>query len=199
MTNKNNKPLFIAFLSAAFFVLIVMAGSNFAQVPRPTDPRMEDIKKLQENNNIQAEQQRDSAKMRSKEERMGIVNESFRRLQMLHNEMMTLLSSGGTVEPTKILEIGNEVKLRSSELNANLALPELPKEKKKENASAEPQPAEPVPISAHMTRICAQIRDFVKSVNASPTDPKAGIQARRDLIEIIEMSDQMILSIGPVK
>ena len=201
MSHKRHTRPLTKILGGAFFVFAALAAAASAQLPRPpADSRMEDMRRLQDNNHLMAEQQKDGAAMRTKEERMAVVHEAFKRLQLLHNEMMTMLSVDSKVETKKIVDIANEVKLRATELNANLALPELPKEKKKDKAAAEPQPISTATVSEHMTQICAQIREFVRNINTSPTDPKAGIQARRDLIVLIDKSDQLILSVtSPVK
>ena len=175
-----------------FFLMSVTALAGLA-VSQASDPRMDDIRRLQENNRIIDGQQKDKAKARNKDERLAIVNEAFKRLQMLHNEMMAMMSSSGPADAKKITALAEEVKLRAIELNANLALPELPKEKEK--AKADTDPANQA-ISEHMFSICKEIRDFVKNVNLSPTDPKSGLQARRDLITIVEKSDKLIASLG---
>src|SRR5688572_7502383 len=134
----------ILLLCCAFFAVMLLTTAVSAQLPRPpADPRMDDIRKLQDNNHMIDQQQRDSAAMRSKEERMGVVNEAFKRLQILHNELLTILSANTNVEATKIVEIANEVKLRASELNANLALPQIPKEKSKDKEKADRASTEP--------------------------------------------------------
>ena len=174
-----------------FFVpLTAFAGMAVSQV---ADPRMDDVRRLQENNRIIDAQQKDKAKARNKEERLAIVNQAFKRLQILHNEMMSMMSSTGPADAKKITAAVEEVKLRSIGLNANLALPELPKEKEK--AKADTDPASQT-ISEQMLAICSEIRDFVKNVNLSPTDPSAGLQSRRDLITIVEKSDRLIASLG---
>ena len=175
-----------------FFLMSVTALAGLA-VSQASDPRMDDIRRLQENNRIIDGQQKDKAKARNKDERLAIVNEAFKRLQMLHNEMMAMMSSSGPADAKKITALAEEVKLRAIELNANLALPELPKEKEK--AKADTDPANQA-ISEHMFSICKEIRDFVKNVNLSPTDPNSGLQARRDLITIVEKSDKLIASLG---
>lgn len=202
MINRSRKRLPNRILTGLFFVTTLLFSASFAQVPNrpPPDSRMEDMKRLQDNNHMMAEQQKDGAAMRTKEQRMAVVNEAFKRLQLLHNEMMAMLSSDSKVETKKLLDIANEVKLRATELNANLALPEIPKEKKKDKEAAEPSPPVDISTSEHLTQICGQIREFVKNINASPADPKAGMQARRDLVTLIAKSDQLILSLTrPVK
>ena len=174
------------------FVVFALTMSSTAQ----TDPRVEDVRKLQENNRIMDGQQKDVAAQRTKEQRIAIVNEAFKRLQMLHNEMMAIVSSDKAVDGKKLAEIAEEVKLRSIELNANLALPQLPKEKEKDKKPTETAGPQPVSSADHMSGMCSVIRDFVKHVNLSPTDPNAGLQSRRDLLVLIEKSDKFLLSLN---
>jgi hypothetical protein len=192
MNRSKGEPLSIAWL-----VLFVMAGSLSAHAQgnnRPVDPRMDDIKKLQEFNQITDAQQKDKAAQLTKEQRTAVVNEAFKRLQMLHNEMITMISSDEK-DAKKITAVAEEVKLRASELNANLALPPLPETKDKPQKAAKETAKRATP-SEYMSALCLLIRDFAKNVNLSPTDPKAGVQARRDLVALIQRSDDLLLSVS---
>ncbi|MFL6466712.1 MAG: hypothetical protein ACJ72Z_02000 [Pyrinomonadaceae bacterium] len=182
---KNITPI----MFVLFLLIAALAGTSISQV---SDPRMDDVRRLQENNRIIDAQQKDKAASRTKEERIAVVNAAFKQLQVRHNEMMTLMSNGGVVDAKTIAAIAEDVKQQAIQLNANLALPELPKpkEQKKPESSAEPVSS----LSEQMAAICSDIRDFVKNINLSPTDPKAGMQARRDLISIVEKSDRLIVA-----
>ena len=185
----------------ALLALILVAASVGFAGAQSADlaARKEGMTQVQDNNRVMSAEEKDKAAKRNKEERMAVVNEAFKRLQILHNEMMTILSSSSSVDSKKLITIADEVKLRATQLNANLALPELPKEKTKDKAATETPaavPAAPASTSDHLSKICEQIRDFVKNVNLSPTDPKAGMQARRDLISLVDKSDQLILSLN---
>ena len=192
MNRSTSEPLSIVLL-----VLLVITGSfaSYAQGSnRPVDPRMDDIKKLQEFNQITAAQQKDKAAQLTKEQRTAVVNEAFKRLQMLHNEMITMISSDEK-DAKKITATAEEVKLRASELNANLALPPLPETKEKPR-SAVVDAAKRATPAEYMSALCILIRDFAKNVNLSPTDPKAGVQARRVLVALVERSDDLLLSVS---
>ena len=196
MKTKRQRSFRLAFSILCIAIALVFSGSAAAQLPRPADPRMDDINKLRDYNRILDGQQKDKAAQLKKEERIAVVNEAFKRLQLLHNEMMTILTSQTTVEDAKLRVIGEEVKLRAMELNANLALPKLPAER--ESTSAQPSATiTGAIVTEHLSSICSQIREFVKNVNLSPTEPKAGVQARRDLVSLIEKSDALILLVTP--
>lgn len=191
----NRETLFTGF-GIALVVACFLTVTAAAQGGEPADPRMDDIRKLQDFNRILDGQQKDKAAQLTKEQRIAVVNEAFKRLQMLHNEMITMISASDAPNPKKIVSTAEEVKLRASELNANLALPQLSVEKDKQQ-KPEPAAARSATPTEYMSALCLLIRDFAKNVNLSPTDPKAGIQARRELVALIERSDDLLLSIMP--
>lgn len=181
-------------LKFSLIVTFFLASSAAAQDPS-LDARRADLKDLQDRNRVYDGMEKDKAAKRTKEERMAIVNEAFRRLQMLHNEFMAMTMSGRAIDNDKLFASAEEIKQRAIELNANLALPELPKQK----AGKETPPVAAIVLTEQMSSICSQIREFVKNVNSSPTDPKLGLEARRNLAAIIEQSDKIIIEVKPSK
>ena len=179
----------------AFAIGGIFAHGVEAQVSRPVDPRMDDINKLKDYNRILDGQEKDQAARRTKEQRMAVVNEAFKRLQILHNEMMAAIGTKDPAASQKAAATAEEVKLRATELNANLALPPLENSKDKQQKATAVDAAQPT-IDDHYFALCQLIRDFVKHVNLSPTDPKAGVQARRDLAALVKRSDELILFVG---
>ena len=95
----------------------------------------------------------------------------------------------------KIAATAEEVKLRATELSTNLALPPLPDEKKKQQKTEQAPDKQPTP-QEYMSAMCVLIRDFAKNVNLSPTDPKAGVQARRDLGALVDRGNELLQSIS---
>ena len=181
-------------ISLSFFC--VMTGSAAAQVSRPVDPRMDDINKLKDFNRIIDAQQKDKAAQLTKEQRIAVVNEAFKRLQILHNEMLARIGSKDPAKAQNARTTADEVKLRAAELNANLSRPPLENTKEKQKKAA-PGEIAPVSIDDHYAALCQLIREFVKHVSLSPTDPKAGVQARRDLVSLIKRSDDLLLTLAP--
>jgi hypothetical protein len=178
-----------------FAFVALLAVDVAAQGGPPSDPRMDDVRKLQDFNRVTDAQNKDKANQIKKEERTAIVNEAFKRLQILHNEMVTMISSNET-DKAKITATAEEVKLRATELNTNLALPPLPDEKKKQQKAEAPPDKQPTPVE-YMSALCVLIRDFAKNVNLSPNDPKAGVQARRELVALVDRSNELLHSISP--
>jgi len=181
-------------LKFALLAILAFAGTAAAQDPG-LDARRADLKDLQDRNRVYDGMEKDKAARRTKEERTAIVNEAFKRLQLLHNDFMTMMTSGQPIENSKLIAATEEIKQRAIELNANLALPQLPKQK----VEKESPPAATMALGEQMSSVCSQIRDFVKNVNLSPTDPKFGVEARRNLAAIIEQSDKIILLINSPK
>ena len=180
-----------ALLTFSFF-----ATNAIAQVSRPSDPRMDDINKLKDFNRVLDGEEKDKAAARTKEQRMAVVNEAFKRLQILHNEMMASIGSKDVA--AKASATAEEIKQRATELNANLSLPLLENSKDKSAKATPADGARPQPtVDDYYTALCQLIRDFVKHVNLSPTDPKSGVEARRDLVALIKRSDELILLVGP--
>jgi hypothetical protein len=157
---------------------------------------MDDINKLKDFNRVLDGEEKDRAAARTKEQRMAVVNEAFKRLQILHNEMMASIGSKDAAAKASVT--AEEIKLRATELNANLSLPPLENSKDRSEKATPADAAQPQPtVDDHYTALCQLIRDFVKHINLSPTDPKSGLQARRDLFALIKRSDELILLVGP--
>jgi hypothetical protein len=179
---------------ASGFAACLFVGSAAGQTPE-LEARRAGMKDLQDNNRIMDGMEKDKAAKRTKEERIAIVNEAFKRLQVLHNEIMAMMTSAQAIDNAKLLVAAEEIKQRAIELNANLALPGLPKQK----ADKESSPVAPMVVNEQMSSVCSKIGEFVKDINLSPTDPKMGLQARRDLAAIIAQSDNIIAVLKPSK
>lgn len=191
MTSNIRSGRLVTRFAVAVFAAGVSTGTLCAQgITQPSKAQVV-ASEAYDNRRIQDGMEKDKAAARSKEERMAVVNEAFKRLQLLHNEMMAMMSSDEGVENARIAGVIDEVRMRASQLNANLALPELPKSKSEKSA-----PAGDPPIMELMAAVCADIRAFVKDVNLSPADPKAGLQARRDLLGVMDKSDRILLKLS---
>ena len=83
----------LAIRAFALLTISFFATNAIAQVSRPSDPRMDDINKLKDFNRVLDGEEKDKAAARTKEQRMAVVNEAFKRLQILHNEMMASIGS----------------------------------------------------------------------------------------------------------
>ena len=187
-----SSSLFVRFGLAASFALLCCTALLRAQgITQPNKAQIA-AGEAYENRRIQDGMEKDKAAVRNKEERMAVVNEAFKRLQLLHNEIMSMMTSTDTIENAKIAASIEEVRIRASQLNANLALPVLSKSRSDKDGAPTPD----APLKDQLSAVCGDIRAFVKNVNLSPSDAKAGVQARRDLKAIMERSDQILLKLG---
>ena len=187
-----------AFASAAAALLFLLPVAASAQGSRPStrelDRRLENEKHLRDNERLRRGMDADSeARARTKEERQALANEAFMRLQVLHNDIMTMILSPDAPVPERVAEAVAETKKRAVQLRANLVLPEPGKGEKKEKG-AEAEVGEELKES--LTHLCALIKSFVINLNNSPTDNKAGEQARRDLDRLIGLSDKIAAGVA---
>ena len=171
-------------------LLVSVCGVEAQTVNRTTLPgmpeRRETGKQADDNQRIQqgVEKDRDAAATKAKRE--AIVNEAFKRIQMLHNEMMTIIQTS-PVDEGLAMKAATEVGVRADELRTNLALPKAKGEKGTSPAVEVVQGS----TSDKLTQLTTLIRSFVENVNKSPKDEKAGLQARRDLDDLVLISEKV--------
>jgi hypothetical protein len=178
------------FALAAVALLTLLSVAAQAQGVRNTTPQMdqrrENERLIRNNERLRRGMEADSeARARTKEERQAIANEAFMRLQVLHNEMMSMALATEAPDPARVAEAVAETKQRAQQLRANLVLPEPGKGGKKEESVAAKEE-----VRESLTLLCAHIKSFVINLNNSPTNNKAGEQARRDLDTLILLSDK---------
>lgn len=119
------------------------------------------------------------------------INEDFRQIQMIHNEIVRMLQPEKALNYERLSDLTGDMKKRGARLREYLALPE-PEENKE-------QPAHPEPIDeTHMKESIADLHDLVVTFVANPifknlgvVDAKVIYAARENLDDIIWMSDQI--------
>ena len=158
---------------------------NRANLPGISD-RRETGKLADDNQRIQQVVEKDREAAGSKAKREAIVREAFKRIQILHNEMMTIVQTSPVDEGLALKAI-TEVGVRADELRTNLALPKARGEKGVKPAVEVIQGS----TSDKLTQLSALIRSFVENVNKSPKEEKAGLQARRDLDDLVLISQKV--------
>jgi len=173
--------------------LPLLAGTAAAQTTRASTPeldrRLSNEKNLRDNERLRRGMEADSeARAKSKEERQAIVSEAFMRLQVLHNETMTIVLSSEAPDLKRVSAAVEETKKRAVELRANLVLPKPPKDEKKEKSEEVTAGKD---LKQSLTDMCTLIRTFVTNLNSSPTDDKAADQARRELDSLVTLSDKI--------
>jgi len=182
---KTNCCLVIALAAASLPLL----ASTAAAQDRRLEQRMANEKNLRDNERLRRGMEADSeVRGKSKEERQKIVNEAFMRLQVLHNETMTIVLAPEAPDLKRVNAAVDETKQRAIELRANLVLPKPPKDEKPEKAE---EVAAGKDLKQSLTDMCALIRSFVTNLNNSPNDNKAADQARRELDSLVTLSDKI--------
>lgn len=173
-------------------LILLLSISSLAQGIRPSTPdldqRRETGKQIDDNNRVIQGMKADEKVRLTKEERQALVNEAFKRLQILHNEMLSMITSGNSLDLRRVWESASETKIRATQLHKNLALPTADKDKKQ---NKDDKPTVNTTLNQWLSELCALIKSFVVNVNKSPNDSKAGSQARRDLENIVELSSKI--------
>ena len=184
-----------SFIKSNCLVIALAAASLpfFASTAIAQDRRLEqriaNEKNLRDNERLRRGMDADSeVRAKNKEERQKIVNEAFMRLQVLHNDTMTIVLAPEAPDLKRVSAAVDETKKRAIELRANLVLPKPPKDEKQEKAEEVTAGKD---LKQSLTDMCALIRSFVTNLNNSPTDDKAADQARRELDSLVTLSDKI--------
>ena len=179
------------------FLPILVSGTAAAQARPNLDQRLEAEKMLRDNERLRRGMEADSeVRAKTKEERQAVASEAFMRLQVLHNDMMTMVLSSDAPDSQRVTAAVAETKKRAIELRANLVLPKLPKDEKEKKSEAA---AGSEDLKKSLDHLCALIKSFVTNLNNSPTNDKAGEQARRDLDSMVTFSDKITAEVTKPK
>ena len=184
-----------SFIKSNCLVIVLAAAclplfaSNATAQDRRLDQRIANEKNLRDNERLRRGMDADSeVRAKSKEERQKIVNEAFMRLQVLHNDTMTIVLAPEAPDLKRVSAAVDETKKRAIELRANLVLPKPQKDEKQEKAEEVTAGKD---LKQSLTDMCTLIRSFVTNLNNSPTDDKAADQARRELDSLVTLSDKI--------
>ena len=184
-----------SFIKSNYLIIALAAASLpfFASTAVAQDRRLEqrvaNEKNLRDNERLRRGMDADSeVRAKNKEERQKIVNEAFMRLQVLHNDTMTIVLAPEAPDLKRVSAAVDETRKRAIELRANLVLPKPPKDEKQENPE---EVSAGKDLKQSLTDMCALIRSFVTNLNNSPTDDKAADQARRELDSLVTLSDKI--------
>jgi hypothetical protein len=119
------------------------------------------------------------------------LQQDFSRLQVVNNHLLRTALSDATLDPKFVSKSVSEIKKRAQRLDKNLALPEP--EKPPQQAGAEVSPRSPE-LKASVLKLGRLIFTFVDNPffkEASVVDTQLTAKARRDLEDIIELSEQI--------
>jgi hypothetical protein len=125
------------------------------------------------------------------------INEDFMRIQVIHNEMVRMVQSGGTPAYDRLEQLSAEMKKRSSRLKTNLALPEATKAEDDLKAGDKHKSLDST-SQGQIKESVAMLHDLMLSFVSNPIFQNLGVldaklvdKASRDLTTIIEVSESM--------
>jgi len=119
------------------------------------------------------------------------INEDFRRIQMIHNEIVRMLQPDKGLNYDRLADLTNDIKKRSERLRENLALPQP------EKTDTPPTRSEAID-EAHLKKTIADLHDVIVSFVANPifknlgvVDAKVVDAAGDNLNDIIDLSEEI--------
>ena len=119
------------------------------------------------------------------------MNEDFKRIQIVNNEMMSAAHGSAALDYRSVSEATGEIKRRASRLKSNLVLPDVDKDEKR-------QKGRDATGAAQLKSALAALDNLIMRFVTNPVFKKAGVvdgqlstKARRDLEDIIELSDRI--------
>src|SRR5688500_10979348 len=158
-------------LTLIFLTTICVAGQTARMEARTaTEARRANEKQAADNERIRRANEIDEKARVAKAERQALVNEAFKRLQILHNDILVLADSRA-IDTKAASEAVTETKTRAIQLRANLVLPEVAK------ADPNEKPVAARPLKEALIKLCGFIRSFAVNINKSPTEKEAAAVA----------------------
>ena len=119
------------------------------------------------------------------------IRDDYKQIQISNNDLLRLVAAGGALDLKVVTKSASDIKTRALRLKENLMLPEPKKlaERPKPEALAEAAQLKP-----SLSKLDALIFEFVNNPIFDQTravNVEQAAKARRDLEEIIEISDQI--------
>ena len=119
------------------------------------------------------------------------IKEDFMRLQVVNNELAQAVSRGGALDLKFVAKSASEIRKRAGRLKENLALAEFEKVfERPETAGG----AEAERLKSALSDLKELIREFVNNPlfkKANVVDVQLSAKARRDLEDIMDVSDEV--------
>lgn len=126
---------------------------------------------------------------RQKKALMTQVDQDFKRILMLHNQLMRTINSDGPIDYHFILDASAEINKRSARLQSTLWLRQSDEEKQN---SARVIESDRSKIKYSLIKLCTYIKDFVTNpIIETPgtVDAKYLTRAKSDLASVVNLSD----------
>ena len=119
------------------------------------------------------------------------INKDFKRMQIVNNDMMRAAHGSRALDYRSVSEATAEIKRCASRLKSNLVLPDIDKDEKRQKGRDATEAAQLIQALAALDQL---IMSFVTNPvfkNAGVVDHQLSTKARRDLEDIIELSDRI--------
>ncbi len=119
------------------------------------------------------------------------INEDFKRIQIVNNELMSAAYGSAALDFRNVSEATAEIKRRASRLKTNLVLPDIDKDEKRQKSQDATEAAQ---LKSALSALDKLIMSFVTNPVFKSTgvvDSQLSVKARRDLEDIIELSDRI--------
>lgn len=117
------------------------------------------------------------------------IREDFVRLQVVNNDLARAVFRGSTLDPKFVSKSASEIKKLAARLRDNLALPEWQDGSAGNGAKA--APVELRPALSALDALVLRFVDGLASKGISLVDAEASLKARRELEEIIKLSEHV--------
>ena len=193
---------------AAFAFLTAIAMPIQGQSPQSQPPNTTNNERVRQQEmskrewqlrNLATEPEKAASDPRRAQAVMDQVEQDFKRILTLHNELARTLSAGRILDYDFVSDAAGEIKKRASRLQTTLALPkpegdQQDQEKRQEYSETQ--------MTDALTLLCRQIESFVKNpIIATPgtVDAQQLVRARRDLEGVVEVSGNVRKSADKLK
>ncbi|HYE64317.1 MAG TPA: hypothetical protein VD966_01970 [Pyrinomonadaceae bacterium] len=179
-------------LASALTPLVIgqqgMQNNNGRPVPDARDPRERDLRARQfDLRRLEEEAHRPAKRRQEPQLALAQIKEDYLRIQLVNNDLVQAVSSRVELDLKFVAKSASEIKKRAGRLKDNLVLP------KPEEDSKRPQ-VEAVKLESALLALDELINGFVRNPifnNALVVDASMAAKARRDLEEIINLSDEI--------
>ena len=119
------------------------------------------------------------------------IREDYKQLQVVNNDLARAVSEGGALDFKYVAKSASEIKKRAARLKENMVLPEA---EKPQGPPGQEAGGEAERLKSSLTALDNLILAFVNNPifeRAKTADVQMSAKARRDLEEIIELSEQI--------
>ncbi|HEX8141323.1 MAG TPA: hypothetical protein VF553_01930 [Pyrinomonadaceae bacterium] len=143
------------------------------------------------NNRVVEDELRRPAEQRKPELTIAQIKEDYVRIQLVNKELAQAVATGGVLDLKFVAQSASEIKKRAERLNHNLVLPEPEDGAKRSQVEAGTEAEQ---LKSSLSALSQLIVGFVHNPlfrKPGVVDVRDAAKARRDLEEIIKLSEQV--------